>query len=78
MKNALEAEWLSEFLEDVLEWMKHMPSICIHSDSQSAIEREQINMYNGRSGHIRHIHKIIIHLVSCGIIFIDYVSQRLI
>ena len=32
-----EAEWLRQFLEDILIWSKHVPVICIHCDSQSAI-----------------------------------------
>ena len=34
-----EAEWLHHFLEDMPMWMKHVPSICIHFDSKSAIGR---------------------------------------
>lgn len=36
-----EAEWLRHFLEDMPMWMKHVPSICIHCDSKSAIGRAQ-------------------------------------
>ena len=31
------AEWLCQFLEDIPRWPKHVPAICIHCDSQSAI-----------------------------------------
>ena len=34
-----EAEWLRHFLEDMSMWMKPVPPICIHCDSQSAIGR---------------------------------------
>ena len=34
-----EVEWLHHFLEDMPMWMKHVPSICIHFDSKSAIGR---------------------------------------
>ena len=34
-----EAEWLRHFLEDMPMWMKLVPPICIHCDSQSAIDR---------------------------------------
>ena len=34
-----EAEWLRHFLEDIPKWQKHVPPICIHCDSQSAIGR---------------------------------------
>ena len=34
-----EAEWLCQFLEDIPRWLKPVPGICIHCDSQSAIGR---------------------------------------
>ena len=34
-----EAEWLHQFLEDILIWPKPVPAICIQCDSQSAIGR---------------------------------------
>ena len=55
--------------------MKHVPSICIHSDSQSAIGRAQSNMYNGKSRHILR-HNTIRQLLSTGVISIDYVKSK--
>ena len=48
-----EAEWLRNFLEDILFWYKPMAPICIHCDRQAAIERIESVMYNGKSRHIR-------------------------
>ncbi|XP_073152069.1 uncharacterized protein [Henckelia pumila] len=42
-----EAEWLRNFLEDIPCWMKPVPAIMIHCDSQAAIGRAQSSMYNG-------------------------------
>ncbi|EXC25034.1 hypothetical protein L484_021905 [Morus notabilis] len=42
-----EAEWLRYFLEDIPDWPKHVPAICIHSDNQSAIGRAHNTMYSG-------------------------------
>ncbi|XP_073130800.1 uncharacterized protein [Henckelia pumila] len=41
-----EAEWLRNFLEDIPRWMKPVPTIMIHCDSQTAIGRAQSSMYN--------------------------------
>ena len=50
------ADWLRHFLEDIPRQSKHVPPICIHCDSQSAIGREQNSMYNGKSTHIHRRH----------------------
>ena len=39
-----DVEWLHHFLEDIIRWTKHVPQICIHCDSQSAIGRAQNSM----------------------------------
>ena len=38
-KAGKEAEWLQKFLEDIPNWSKPVPTICIHSDSQTTIRR---------------------------------------
>ena len=53
-----------------------MPEICIHCDSQSAIDRAQNDMYNGKSRHIRHRHNTVRQLLSNGIISIDYIKSK--
>ena len=37
-----EAEWLRNFLEDILNWSRLVPAICIHCNSQSAIEVHKV------------------------------------
>ena len=71
-----EAEWLRHFLEDIPKWPRHVPPICIHCDSQSAISRAQSNMYNGKSRHIRRRHNTIRQLLSTGVISVDYVKYK--
>ena len=71
-----EAEWLRNFLEDIPNWPKPVPSICIHCDSQSAIGRAHNKMYNGKSRHIRRRHNTIKQLLSTGVITIDYVRSK--
>ena len=71
-----EAEWLHQFLEDIPQWPKHVPAICIHCDSQSAIGMTQNNMYNGKSRHIHQRYNTITQLLSIGVIFVDYVKSK--
>ena len=71
-----EAEWLRNFLEDIPNWPKPMPAICIHCDSQAAIGRARNVMYNGKSRHIRHRHDTIRQLLSSGIITLDFVRSK--
>ena len=66
-----EAEWLLHFLEDIPRWLKPVPPICIHYDSQSAIGRAQSSTYNGKSKHIRRRHNTIRKLLSTGVISVD-------
>ena len=75
-KCAEEAEWLRHFLEDIPEWSKSVPAICIHCDCQSIIGRAQSTMYNGKSRHIRRRHNTIRQLLFTGIITIDYVKSK--
>ena len=71
-----EAEWLRYFLEDILLWPKPVPPIYIHCDSLSAMRRAQSNMCNGKLQHIRRRHNTIQHLLSSGIISIEYVRSK--
>ena len=71
-----EAEWLRNFLEDIPNWPKPMPAVCIHCDSQAAIGRARNVMYNGKSRHIRRRHDTVRQLLSSGIITIDYVKSK--
>ena len=71
-----EAEWICHFLKDILRWIRHVPPLSIHYDSQSTIGRAQSRMYNGKSIHIRHRHNTIRQLLSTGVIFVDYVKSK--
>ena len=50
--------------------------ICILCDSQLAIGRAQNSMYNGKSRHIRRRHNTIRHLLSTGVISVNYVKSN--
>ena len=41
-----QAEWLQNFCEDIPGWLKLVPAITIHCDSQSAIGRAGNVIYN--------------------------------
>ena len=71
-----EAERLRQFLEDIPIWPQHVPAICIHCDSQSAIGRTQSHIYNGKSRHIRRRHNIAKQLLSNGIMTIEYIRSK--
>ena len=71
-----EAEWLRNFLEDIPNWHKPVPAVCVHCDSQAAIGRARNVMYNGKSRHIRRRHDTVRQLLSSGIITIDYVNSK--
>ena len=71
-----EAEWLCNFLVDIPNWLKLVPAICIHCDSQSAIRRAQNHMYNGKSPHIHRRHNTVRQHLSSGIITIDYIRSK--
>ncbi|PHT78233.1 hypothetical protein T459_16285 [Capsicum annuum] len=71
-----EAEWLWNFLEDILYWPKPVAPVCIHCDSQAAISKAGSMMYNGKFRHIRRRHNTIKELLSSGIITVDYVKSK--
>ncbi|KAJ9557464.1 hypothetical protein OSB04_012078 [Centaurea solstitialis] len=75
-KSGEEAEWIRQFVEDIPKWPKPVTTICIHCDSQSAIDRAQSTMYNGKSRHIRRRHNTIRQLLSTRVILIDYVKSK--
>ena len=71
-----EEEWLCHFLEDIPRWLKSVPPIYIHCNSQSTISRAQNSMYNSKSRHIRRRHNTIRQLLSTGVISVDYVKSK--
>ncbi|KAK8639650.1 hypothetical protein V6N13_138022 [Hibiscus sabdariffa] len=75
-KTGEEAEWLMQLLEDIPEWPKHVPTVCIYCDNQATIARAQNCMYNGKSRHMRRRHNTIKQLISNGVISVDYVKSN--
>ena len=75
-KSGEEAEWLRNFLEDIPEWPKPVPTICIYCDNQAKIGRAQNVMYNGKSRHMRHRYYTVRKLISTGVISIDFVKSK--
>ena len=75
-KSGKEVEWLRNFLEDIPEWIKPVPTICIYSDNQATIGRAQNVMYNGKSRHMRRRHNTVRQLISAGVISIDFVKSK--
>ncbi|KAF3669803.1 putative phosphoserine aminotransferase, chloroplastic-like [Capsicum annuum] len=71
-----EAEWLRNFLRDILYWPKLVAPVCIHYDSQAAIGRAGSMMYNRKSRHVRRRHNTVREILSSGIIIIDYVKSN--
>jgi hypothetical protein len=51
-------------------------AVCVHYNNQSAIERAQSSMYNGKSRHIYSIYNIAKNLFLNGIISIHYVKSK--
>ena len=64
------------FFEDIPMWPKPMPAICIYCDSEATITRAQNHIYYGKSRHICRRHNTVRHLLSHGIISIEYVKSR--
>ena len=73
-RSTMEYEFI--VLDDITSWLKPMPPICIHCDSQFSIDRAQNSMYNGKSRHIRHKHNIIRQLLSTRVISLNYVKSK--
>ncbi|PHT63004.1 hypothetical protein T459_33145 [Capsicum annuum] len=75
-KTGEEAEWIQNFLEDILYWPKPVAPVCIHCDSQATISRVGSMMYNSKSRHIRRRYNGVRELLYSGIIIIDYVNLK--
>lgn len=67
---------LLNFLEDIPKLTKPIPTICMYCYSQSAIERAQSNMYNGKSRQIHWRHDPIRKLISTRVISINYLKLK--
>ncbi|GJY46568.1 hypothetical protein Tco_0435631 [Tanacetum coccineum] len=59
-----EVEWLRDLLINIPLWLKPMPPISMHCDSQSTLSR----VYKGKSRHIGLRHTQVIQLINYGVI----------
>ena len=75
-KAGSEAEWLRNLLADIPIWPKPVSAVSIHCDCQAAIARANSKIYNGKSRHIRLRHNIVRHLLTDGVITIDFVRSE--
>ncbi|KAK8553243.1 hypothetical protein V6N13_024310 [Hibiscus sabdariffa] len=75
-KTGEEAEWLRQFLEDIPEWPKPVPTLCIYCDNQATIVRAQNCMYNEKSRHMGRRLNTVKQLISNGVISVDYVKSK--
>ena len=71
-----EAEWLKNFLADILLGIKPTPSLSMHCDCKSAIAIAKNKAFNGKNRHIRLRHNVVKQLLKDGIISIDYVKSE--
>jgi len=69
-----EAEWLKNFLANILLGMKPTLSVSIHCDCQSAIAIAKNKNYNRKNRHIQSRHNLVKQLLKSGTISIDYVK----
>ncbi|PHT78616.1 hypothetical protein T459_16668 [Capsicum annuum] len=75
-KASEKAELLRNFLEDISYWPKPVAPVCVHCDSQAAIDKAGSMIYNGKYRHIRRRHNTVRELLTSGIITIDYVKSK--
>ncbi|WCJ24897.1 hypothetical protein M5689_006822 [Euphorbia peplus] len=68
-----EAEWIKSLLSDIPLLNKSLPPISMHCDSQSTISLVRSKNYNDKRRHITIRHKSIRHLLSHGVISLDFV-----
>ena len=71
-----EAKWLKILLNNIPILIKHVLPISIHYDSQVAIAKAKSKNYNEKRKHLVVRHKTIRHMVSHGIIFLDFVKSE--
>jgi len=71
-----EAEWLKNFLANILLGMKPTSSVSIHCDCQSEIAIAKNKTNNGKNRHIQLRHNLVKQLLKRGTIFIDYVKSK--
>ena len=60
-KASSEAEWLRNLLVDIHLWTKPTLSVSMRCDSQAAIAKAKIKIFNGKNRHILLRHNIVLH-----------------
>ncbi|GJV08907.1 hypothetical protein Tco_1346563 [Tanacetum coccineum] len=70
-----EAEWLKNFLLEILLWVKPMARISIRCDSAATLAKGYSQMYNGKSRHLGVRHSMIRELITNGVISIKFVRS---
>ena len=76
-KTSYEVEWLRNLLADIPLWMRPVPSVSMHCDSQAAIAKAKSKIFNGKNMHIRLRHNIVWQLLEIGVISLEFVRLEL-
>nr|GEW99095.1 putative reverse transcriptase, RNA-dependent DNA polymerase, Gag-polypeptide of LTR copia-type [Tanacetum cinerariifolium] len=71
-----EAEWLRNFIHEILIWPKPIAPIYIHYDSAATLAKAYSQIYNGKSRHLGVGHSMIRELIKYGVISIDFVQLQ--
>ena len=71
-----EAEWLRDFLLEILLISKNVSSISILYDSQATLARAYSVIYNGKSRHLSLRHDYVRKLIKDGIISLTFVKSN--
>ena len=74
----LKSNDLRVFLNDIPLLPNPIPHISLHCDSQDAIAKINSKNYNEKKRHLIVRHKSIRHLISHGVIFVDFVNHKII
>ena len=72
----IKAKWLKSFLNDIPLLPKPIPPISLHWDSQVTIAKVKSKNYNEKMRHLTMRHKCIRHLISHGVISVNFVKSK--
>ena len=70
-----EAEWLRNLLLEIHVWPKPVALVSLRCDSQTTLSRAYSQIYNGKSRNIGLRHSYVRHLITDGVITINYVKS---
>ncbi|GKE07968.1 hypothetical protein Tco_1411519, partial [Tanacetum coccineum] len=71
-----EAEWLRNFILEILLWSKPIAPISIRCDSAATLAKAYSQMYNGKSKHLSVRHSMICELIMNGVVSIEFVRSQ--